>query len=105
MSTRVMTALAKLRWVADQKFGVITPMRCMTVEAIFIDGRMLKHKWPPLLGVTFVTEFVYRVGLDLFVTKGAMRIMTAGTLDQSLFDRMMGLPGGLRTYIFMAFET
>ena len=93
MSARVMTALAKLWRIAYQKLRVIAPMRRMTVQTVFIDGRMLKHERSPLLRVTFVAEFVYRIGLDLFIAKGAMRIVTAGALDQPFFDWMMGLPG------------
>ena len=104
MPTITMTALAKIRRVADQEFGMIAAMRRMTVQTIFHNRRMLKQKRPPLLSVTFVTQFVDCVCLDLMVAKGAVRIMAAGAFDQSLFNRMMRLSGCLRPDILMAFE-
>ena len=93
MLAKIMAALAKLRRIADQKLGMVAAVRRMTVQAIFRDGRMVEHERPSLLSVTFKTEFVYCVCLDLMVAKGAVRIMAAGAFDQSFLDRMMRLSG------------
>ena len=72
---------------------MIAAVRRMTVQAIFLNRRMLEHERAPLFSMTFKTEFVYCVCLDLMVPKSAVRIMAAGAFDQSFLDRMMGLSG------------
>ena len=95
MPAPIMTALAKLRRVADQEFGMVAAVRRMTVQAVFLDRRMLKHEGPSFFSVTFEAEFVHRIGLELIVGKGSMHIMTIGAFDQSFFDGMVRLPGCL----------
>ena len=81
MSRIIMTALAKLRRGFNQKLGMVAAVRCMTVQAIFIDRRMLYHKRPSLFGMALVTKFIHRIGLKLIVGEGAVRIMAAGAFD------------------------
>ena len=76
-----MTALAKLRRSFYKKLVMVAAVRRMTVQAIFIDRRMLYHKRPSFFSVALVTEFVHRIGLELIVGEGAVRIMTAGAFD------------------------
>ena len=91
MPARVMAALAELRCLADQKLGMITAVRRVATQTIFCHRRMLEHERPSFLRVAFVAQFIDRIGFDLFVAKGSVGIVTAGTLDQTLFHRMMGL--------------
>ena len=77
MPADVMTALAKLRCVADEKLRMIAAVRGMAIQAIFIDRGMLEHERPSFLRMALVAQFIYRIGFDLFVTEGAMGIVTA----------------------------
>jgi hypothetical protein len=81
MLAKIMAALAQLRRVTDQELGMIAAMRCMTVQTIFFDRRMLKHERPSLFRVTFITEFVDCIRFDLFIAEGAVWIMAAGAFD------------------------
>jgi hypothetical protein len=76
-----MAVLAELRWILDQKFVVITAVRCMTIQAVFLDRRMFKHKGASLLSVAFITEVVDRIGFDLVFTECTMRIVAISTGD------------------------
>ena len=90
-----MTALAELWRSADQELGMIAAVWRMAIQTIFLHRRMLKHERPPLLRMAFVAQFIYRIGFDLFVTEGAMGIVTTRTFNQPLFNRMMRLPARL----------
>ena len=92
MPTCVMASLAELGCLEDQQLRMIAPMRCMAIQAIFLDRGMLKHEGPSLLRVAFVAQFIHRIGFDLFGAEGPMGIVTAGALDQPFFNWMMGLP-------------
>ena len=102
MIVKIVAVLAEERRVADQKLRMIAAVRRMTVQAVFIDGRMLYHKRPSLFRMALIAEFVHRIGLDLVVGKGSMHIMTIGAFDQAFLEGMVGLPGELRPDILMA---
>ena len=105
MSARVMATLAEQRHILDQQFGMVAAVWCMTIQAVFLDGRMFKHKGPSFLCMALKTEFVDRIGFELIVTECTMRIMAICTGDQSFPDRMVRLSVCLRPDIFVAIET
>ena len=83
---------------------MITAMGGMTVQAVFNHGRMFENEGSSFFRMAFETKFINGIGLDLVIAECAMGIMAVGALDQTLPDWMMGLSGGLRTDIFMAFK-
>ena len=91
MSACIMAVLAELRRILDQKFGMVAAVRCMAVEAVFLDRRMFEHEGASLFGVTLIAQFVDRIGFDLIVAESTMRIVAIGACDQPFLDRMMGL--------------
>ena len=54
-------------------------MRVVTVQAIVLDWRMLKQKWPALFRMALITGLVNGVCLKQGFGNAAMRVMTVDT--------------------------
>ena len=81
MACRIMATLAKERHPSGQKPAMITSMNFVAVQAVLWNRHMLKCKGPSLFGMAFITELVYRIGLDHRLDiKGAHRVVATRAL-------------------------
>ena len=85
----VVAVLAKVRHVLDQQLAVLTSVRIMASETIFLDGRMFPDKRTALVGVALIAKLVDVIGLEITVAQGSMRIMTIGAGHFPFYDRVM----------------
>jgi hypothetical protein len=88
----VMTGLADFGRLVGEEFGMITPMRDVTGQAVFLDGRVFPEEGPPPFRMALVAEFVCGIRRDHLGAESAMNVMAIRTFYLSFSDRVVRLP-------------
>jgi len=86
------------------QLGVNTAVGFMAVHAVLLNRGMLPKKRSAFVGMTGVTEFVYRVCLDHALAQRTVRIMAAAAFEFPFYDRMMGPLINFSSCILMTFD-
>ena len=103
-----MATLTKERHLSGQKPRMVTSMHLMTIQTVLWYRRMFKGIGTSLFGMAFVTEIIYRIGLEhCFNIKRAHRVVTTRAFkrlptDKFLFYWMVGLFVELGSYVPVA---
>ena len=81
-------ALAEKRNLSDQKLAMITSVDFVAVQAVLLNGRMLKCIGPSLFGMTLIAEVIDRIRFHHLWPKASMDLMATAAFYPALFYRM-----------------
>jgi len=99
-----MTALAKLGRFSHQHVIMIAPVDLMAIKAVLHNRGVFPPEGPSFFSMALITKIIDGIGLYHFLSKTAMRVVTACTVHPAFLNRMMRLFVHHDLYIFMAAE-
>lgn len=105
MPRPIMTLLADVRNLLHQQLVMVASMGAVTSQTVLFHWRVLIHVRASLFSVTFITEIIDRVGLQVLITERSMGVVTVGAGNLPFLNWMVRLSIRFRPDVLMTRKT